>query len=597
MKLGKLLLAIAAAGMLAACSDEARPPGRHVVLILLDTARAERFGSYDPSRQTSPNLDALAARGAVFLNHFSQATDTRSALPRLLYSRHFTPPLFPLSARVPYSDPADLFRRHDAEAISLPAVMAAHGYHTAMISAHTWLKQGTPFAREFAETHDLSEELDLEPGFPHPRAEAVLDFTLDWLERHRERDLFLYLHLMDTHAPRYFEDDAAALFEGDAERWRGTAGHDLDTTDPLGSEERAVLDAIYDGSVRYTDRHLGRLFDRYRRWEALDRTLIALTSDHGEHLLERPGELGHGGPWYDRVARVPLIVSYPDRLHQSLRATATSELVDVAPTLLGLLDLRLPREKAFDGVDLLSAAAAGRTTAVGQQALRTGSFKVLFEDPDEVILAPEPPDPTTLRGRLYDLVSDPGETIDLWGDRPEWLAQGLDRYRERLMAPWARYRATRTDRQPESAFAIAARHFRTDRPIPTVAERSGPAARGGWILSDHWRDSYLQSLPGARPLGIEIEIPDGRYELTAALSGGCSMAVAGDEPRRLERATDARPAVYGEIEIRGRAFRATLAPTDRAAPCSLNYLGFRPDGAAAEDAERDERLRTLGYIN
>jgi arylsulfatase A-like enzyme len=306
----KLIWALVAAGTIAACTEPA-PPGRHVILILLDTARADRFGCYDARRQTSPNLDALAAGGAVFLNHFTQATDTRSALPRLIYSRHFTPPLFPLSARVPYSDPSDLFRRRDAEAISLPAVLAAHGFHTAMISAHTWLKPQTQFAREFVEAHDLSMLLDPERGYPHPRAEAVVDFALDWLKRNRERDVFLYLHLMDIHSPRFFDDDAAALFEGDDQRWRGTRDVDLDSPDALGPAERSVLDAIYDGSVRYTDRHLGRLFDLYRDWGVLESTLIAVTSDHGEHLLERPGELGHGGPWYDVVARVPLVVSYP----------------------------------------------------------------------------------------------------------------------------------------------------------------------------------------------------------------------------------------------------------------------------------------------
>lgn len=592
------MLCLLAMLVLAGCAPEV-PPGRHALLIILDAARPDRLGAYDATRETSPNLDALAERGVVFVNHFSQATDTRSALPRLLYSRYFIPPLFPLSARVPFSHPSDLFRERDAEAISLPAVMAANGFHTAMISAHTWLKPSTAFAREFAEAHDISSDLRLEPDFPHPRAEAVVDFALDWLERHRERDVFLYLHLMDTHSPRFFEGDAAALYDGppdDAERWAGTRDRELRSAEPFADAERRALDAIYDGSVRYTDRHLGRLFDLYREWRVLDRTLIAVTADHGEILLERPGVLGHGGPWYDLVARVPLIVSYPDRL-TARRIEAETESVDILPTLVGLLDLELPGGTSLDGVDLLAADAAvpGRPT-IGHRALRVDGFKVIFEQSDDVLLARDASDPSDLTGELYDLAADPGETSDLWSERPEIVASALTGYRDRLGRPYARYRRTRTERQPDSSFAIAARHFRTERPVPTLAQPRTPAA-GGWVLSDHWQDSYLASHPGASPLGFEFELPDGVYELSAAISDGCRLELPQAVAGAGRGSRSGETVRFGEIEVEDQLFRGTLSPGPGRGQCSISYLGFRPAGAAREDTERDERLRALGYVD
>ncbi len=589
---------VALSGALGACSAEPEP-GRHVVLILLDAARPDRLGSYGASRPT-PNLDALAARGTVFLNHFSQAADTRSSLPRLLYSRYFIPPLFPLSAKVPFSQPSDLFRERDSEAVSLPAVLAANGFHTAMISAHTWLKPETAFAREFAEIYDLSSELPLEDDFPHPRAEAVIDFTLDWLEANRQRDVFLYLHLMDTHSPRFFDQDAEELlyFPKPEQRrhWAGTRDRDLRGREPFGHTERQVLDAIYDGSLRYTDRHLGRLFDLYRDWGALERTLIAVTADHGEILLERPGVLGHGGPWYDLVARVPLIISYPERL-ESRRIDAESEAVDVVPTMLGALGLEPPDGGGFDGEDLLGGSTERSTRpAFGQRAVRFDGFKVIFEQPDELLLARETPDPALLTGEVYDLAADPGETTNLWSRRADVVAAGLATYRDHLARPYARYRRTRTERQPDSSFAIAARHFRTDRPVPTVGNRR-PASKSDWVLSDHWRDSYLMAMPGAPPLTIEFELPNGVYEMSGAISGGGRLVLVDSPPRPFGGAGDGGAVALGEIEIRNQLFRAELAPDRDGSPFSISYLGFRPAGAASDDAERDERLRSLGYVN
>ena len=142
---------------------------------MLDAARADRFSTYGYARETTPRLDALGREGLVFTRFFSQATHTRAALASLLYSRYFARPVFPASASVPVADPSELFLQLDAEAVSLPRALQAAGLHTAAISAHTWITEGSEFAAEFAEFHDLSTTLEYDHDDHYPRAEPVVD--------------------------------------------------------------------------------------------------------------------------------------------------------------------------------------------------------------------------------------------------------------------------------------------------------------------------------------------------------------------------------------------------------------------------------------
>ena len=345
--------------LFASCAADEQP--RQAIMILLDAALADRLSCYGYHRQTTPNIDAMAARGVVFLNHFVQDTRTRATLPTIFYSRYFLPSLFPQSDRVPYSAPEELFRGLDDEAVSMVKALSEAGLMTSMISAHSWLKPGTLFADQFDQVHDLSTELEVDRSYGYPRAEPVVDYAIDWIEAHRDQDFFLYIHMMDTHLPHPLDDDSKGFLPPEvvnspppldfAARKQGTGVE-------LTAIERQYLDALYDGSLRYTDRHLGRLFEHVEN--RLGDTLIVLTSDHGEHLLEHPGRYLHGGVWYDLVARVPLIIVDPGRVDPG-RVESLAEGVDIMPTVLGLLGVTLPPGKTTDGVDLRSSLSGGVT--------------------------------------------------------------------------------------------------------------------------------------------------------------------------------------------------------------------------------------------
>jgi arylsulfatase A-like enzyme len=589
---GPFCLALLLAGLLLGCRDEPR----HVVLILLDAARADRFSCYGYTRSTTPNMDALAAGGAIFLNHFSQATTTADALPGLFYSRYFSRPLLPLSASVPLSNPDDLFRTDDSESISLPQLLSSAGFRTAIVSAHPWIKPGTRLTRDVDELHDLSTVATYPEKYGYPPAPQVVDRAIAWIEENQEQDFFLYVHLMDTHFPHFMESDARAFL-----RETGYSDADLDRFEiegwdhsfPLGAERRDHLDALYDGSLRYADREVGRLLERLSELGIGERTLVVITSDHGELLLESPQRMGHGGPWYDLLGRVPFIVSLPGRLAPR-RTGMLTEHVDVLPTVAGLLGVSVPQGRVPDGLDLtrvLEGELSPKPYAFGPWSVRSARYKAFF---DESVARSLEEDGRELpseveNGHLYDLANDPLERRNLWGSRPRVRARLLAAYLDAMRRPYHRHLASVSREQPRSAFAISANHFELD----------GPSEQG-WKLNQGWNRFLLRAEPSAPPLEVRLRLPNGRYRVAASVRGEGRVTLAGDVVVLASASDEIELVPLGTVEVTDETFRAKVAPEARSG-FAIRYFGFRPWADDAGDpADVDpgltERLRVLGYV-
>jgi len=620
----KRLLAFLCLALALGCGGGREGPPRQAILILLDAAVPERFSAYGYERETTPEIDALAERGFVFERHFAQATNTRGSLPTLLYSRYFSVPIFPISKRVPLETPGDLFLHPDEHSISLPAAFSRAGIPSAAMSAHLWLKEGTRIAEEFDELHNLSTELDYDGRYGFPRADQVIDYTIDWLESRIDDDFFLYLHLMDTHFPHRFEEDAQAFFgapsyEGETFRPDGSP-KDLDQ--PLTGEDRAYLDALYDGSLRFTDRHLGRLFAFLKSEGRLDDVLVAITSDHGEHLLETPPRFSHEGPWYDAVGQVPLILFQPSSLAPGTWG-GLSEGVDVMPTILEAMGISVGTwDKRMDGVDLRELVAgeqAPKDHVFMPRGVRSERWKLVFTNLPEELLGGEAPPLEAIRGELYDLEADPEERHDLFAERPEVVSELLTTYRERLRVPYRRYRSTRVDAPPPGPFAVGSARFGyepeaprllTDYVEPPREEILARADDEGWVRVWHWEWYGLYAAGGAEPLAVTFPLPSGDYALSAELCGRFFIEPPGAERFEVDArgyaCADRRftSVPVGRIEVRGGQFQAVLIPdSDEGTHAGLYRLGFRPLGPGdsgeetEEDRERLERLKTLGYVS
>jgi arylsulfatase A-like enzyme len=384
----------------------------NVLFILVDTLRADRLGTYGYERDTSPNLDALAASGIRFAQQVSQSSWTKCSMASLWTG------LYPARTRVLRSPdvispearmPAEIFR--DA------------GYRTAGIWRNGWIDPNFGFAQGF--------EVYISPRSQRRQANRLRrienpNITLDgddgdilfsafeFLRAHRRERWFLYLHMMDVHQYVYSED--TALF--------GTSYSDS-----------------YDNAIRWVDSLLGHLFRGLEEFGLRENTLVVFSADHGEAFGEHGGE-GHARNVYGEVTQTPLILSFPFRLDPGIVVEARSENVDLWPTVLDMLGL--PALPDADGRSMLPeivAAARGETPAEGEGA------GVAFAQIDQAWgRSQEGPRPMVAvnegrwrlmfragfpeRTELYDKSTDPREQRNIVHRRPEVT----QRLRERAVA-------------------------------------------------------------------------------------------------------------------------------------------------------------------
>jgi arylsulfatase A-like enzyme len=413
-----------------ACGGRA-PERPDAVLVLVDTLRADYLGCYGFEGDVSPRLDALAREGVLFERCFAQAPWTKPSVASLLTS--LPPEIHGVTTHEGWFGeraqdggvPAPVRRTEvlPEGALTLAEALRDQGYATAAFVANPWIRPDQGFAQGF----ETFEEIESKDGAD------ILARALPWLEaREDRRPLFLYLHFMDVHGPYASgpagDADFAAVGASpslgephtiEGRDWRRIPGYlrQVPWFETPEARERRTWRGRYAAGVRAFDRHLGALVDELARAERLDRTLLAVTSDHGEELLER--ELwDHGEALFDAELHVPLVLRLPGKARAGERVEALVSTIDVAPTLLG--ELGVPAAPAWLGRDLgddgdREAGAISVATAVKWRprlfSLRTARHKLVCD---------------LERGtyELFDLASDPLEQTNLAGSESE-LAREL----------------------------------------------------------------------------------------------------------------------------------------------------------------------------
>jgi arylsulfatase A-like enzyme len=626
------------------CVRAKTDPPRQAIFILLDAARTDHFSAAGYNKPTTPEMDKLAANGAFFLNCYTQGIHTRASLPGILYSRYFSIPLFPNHHSIPYSSPDVLFRRLDDKALSIPKFLERDGFLTAGIAAHEWLTGETAFGREFKEFYNLHDIVDFKQKYAYPRADAVVDFAVKWISQNIGKDFFLYIHIMDTHFPHFFESDAQSFFdysEGEYDpNLFAPSGLPKDANALLADGDMAYLNALYDGSMRFTDRQIGRLAGFLREAGLLDTALLMITADHGEFLLDRKGHIGHSGEWYDPIAKVPLIFHSPERIAPG-KISDLAELVDLGPTILSFFDIPLPQSLSMDGSNLLHPTgnqkqhknrlrAKGKKVAFigeGYAGLRWDDYKGLFDQPSSQLLSEGS---TTAQSRalfsetkikIYDLKSDPDENMDLSSiDIVGKLVNTAYTLYSNKMGPlFKRFQAAKTSLQPRFPFALSAAHFRCDQNVPLfngIEKRSRVFERlseSHWLRRSGWDSTWIIAEKGAKPMDISLSVPDGKYRISTDVNGTfrfrikdmektVSSAVFKDNLRWPLNMVD-----IGVFDITGETFSLRIHPVFNETGNSwagIRLIGFEPlyEGSIPEgnrkqmNEQREERLRSLGYI-
>ena len=391
-----------------------------VILISLDTLRADRLGINGYPGDTSPEIDAWARRWGV---NFSQAI---AQAPWTLPS-HVS--MFTGQNALTHGENRD--RPVSGRPVMMAEILRQAGYSTAAFTGGVYMRPEYGFAQGFDRFRYWPRA---EQG--EHELEENLDSALGWLERRRGEPFFLFFHTYEIHAPYrarqpFFagmhateDQEVDRKVSHKVSRPRREEGYastnhlywrDEPTAEPvpLPEDKRPVVEALYASGVAWADHHLGRLFRFLEELELASRTVVVLTSDHGE-LLGEHGVDGHMYLW-DENLKVPLIVSYPPRLPAGGRVSRQVRSIDILPTVLELAGLEIP--PPVEGTSLVPLAN-GDGSAFPDQALSymsSGNYglSLRFDRRLKYVLRNSPWLARDRAERLFDLKLDDAESQNL----------------------------------------------------------------------------------------------------------------------------------------------------------------------------------------
>ncbi len=385
------------------CTDRPRLP--NVILISLDTVRADHLSVYGYHRPTTLNLARLAQEGVVFEQAFTPTPWTVPAHMSLFTSLY--PSVHLITHLTPQSDMSKM----------LSEMLKDAGYQTAAFVAPV-----------------LSEDYGFSKGFDHYfRAERVrpadimVDRALEWLAQNpskpviRTQPFFLFLHLFDAHHPYQppwpFDTAYAPAYRSNIREI--SRSHPYEQDKDLSAEELTEVVALYDGEIAYADFAIGRFLDELEVLGLYHSSLIVVLGDHGEGFLEH-GLMNHGNSVYDELIRIPLMVRFPGARHAGERIGEPVQLIDVTPTILE--EVGMMPQPSMQGALLLDPlpATGSRHFAYASEAfaacLRTSSWKLIENPPSRFEKIPRA---KRVKYELYDLEEDPTEQNNLAAALPD----------------------------------------------------------------------------------------------------------------------------------------------------------------------------------
>jgi arylsulfatase A-like enzyme len=596
---GAVLLAAAVLILVvAACGGPPLDPARpDLVLVVVDTLRADHLGCYGYPRPTSPRIDALAGRGTVFDAAWAAAPWTLPSIMSIMTS------LYPSVHRVEN----DGLRLGEGTA-TLASLLRDGGYATGGFVAHVYASAAFGFDRGFDRFEDFGlsrPDYRLEAGM-EPTADTVTGKALDWLQEQRGKPVFLFVHYFDPHWPYAPPERFRTLFPT-PQRDERDAAYDaisryLDPLVPIPDDYRRFLIDRYDGEIRFVDEQIGRLLDGLGKAGRADRTWIVVTGDHGEEFKDH-GSMGHGRRLYEEVVRVPLVVvgpgaagSRPGDAAPSIRIQVPVSGIDLAPTLLDLAG-RTPLPAGLHGRSLrglmsptTQATSPGpapdrtllsetmRLNAFGK-AVRSGAWKLIHSMDEN-------------RSELYDLAADPGERRDRADERPDerrLLMQAMFAEADLLSGGW-NLRWSSDGRPHRFAGRVTtAGMFRSV--VPLFRERGKYVLKQGNTLefSDDgqagWSGLSFTTTPYEAPATFYLEV-DGQAAPERIVLGGLAA-----RPPSMPFTLEGSP---GSEAAFGRPERTALPGGQfslwRTRPAT-------PDQPMTLDDDTRERLRSLGYVD
>ena len=380
------------------------PRDANVLLITLDTTRADHLSCYNPGKAKTPNLDALAARGVRFLHATAQVPLTLPSHACIMTGAY--PTVHGLRDMGGFV----LDKSHP----TIASLAQAAAFETAAFVGSRAVAHRFGLAHGFDVYDDdmgpQTEEGKLPGVFAERRASVVTDHALEWLKQNSRRKFFVWAHYYDPHEP-------------------------YDPPEPFRHE---YATSLYEGEIAYMDEQVGRLLAGLDQLGITSRTLVIAIGDHGESLGEH-GEATHGVFLYDATLHVPLLMAGPEVPRGKVIAEQVRS-IDIHPTIMEFLQVR-PSTEA-QGVSLWPLLEHGTPvrsdysygeTLYPRTYMGWSELRAMRTDGWKFILAPHP--------ELYDLAHDPGETHNLIGNHPAeadqlqkqvWMVAGVQGRSEKV---------------------------------------------------------------------------------------------------------------------------------------------------------------------
>lgn len=377
----------------------------NIILISLDTLRADHLSCYGYERDTSPYLDRLVEDSVFFEDVFSHSSWTLPSHLSMLFS------LNGASHQVYYNT-----QKIDNSLPSIASYLRENGYITYGFTGGGYVSSIYGFSKGF----DWYDEPvgGRNALLADDEAERLYEYTSDWIEKNQDKQFFLFLHTFQIHGPYKCPEPWIETYLDKNAKWKGIGlrllleekGQDF----PFTPDERENIKALYDGEIKYTDETLIKPLVEFLKNKGLyDNTLLIITSDHGEEFYEHGGWL-HSRTLYNELIRIPLIIKFPSSKYKGTKVKPKARSIDIMPTVLDLCSINYPKD-SLEGESLVKLITGDETE--DRSFISDLAFKDIY-DPCPALIATNEGDIKVIIEKsktgiknieTYDIENDPEE--------------------------------------------------------------------------------------------------------------------------------------------------------------------------------------------
>ncbi len=371
----------------------------NVVVLLVDSLRADHMSLYGYHRDTTPNITAFAKQATVYKNAISQAPWTIPSVSSLFSC------LYPAVHGIYdayFKDGKRISKVLDKKLATVAEILNNKGYATGAFVANRLITEKKFYDQGFDYFSSINDKTK-------PLAEEVNVQALAWLETNKHKPFFMYVHYQDVHSPYSSPEPFDSMYHTQAKRiLNAKEKRRCRFFYKKGHNDLNYYIDRYDGAINYIDCHINQFIDRLNKLGLMDNTMVIITADHGESFLEH-GFASHGFTVYNPEIRVPLIVKFPKQIPYTKFTNDIIQLIDVTATIIEVTGCAFPYK--INGISLL-ADYSGERTCFSQElsshvygppkiSMITGNYKAIYAPLKKRII------------KLYNYINDPEEKNNL----------------------------------------------------------------------------------------------------------------------------------------------------------------------------------------